>query len=99
MGIPCGAKIDGNDMPGKIRYDIAARYTAIGMEFALCVGLMLWAGMWLDEKMKTSPVMMLAGLILGFAAGLYWLIKQARQARRDLESMKADGRDCDDKAE
>lgn len=75
-------------MPVKIRYDIAMRYTAIGTEFSVCIGMMLWAGMWLDKKLGTSPVMMLLGFIIGFAAGLYWLIKQARQARKDIEKMK-----------
>lgn len=77
-------------MPVKIRYDIAVRYATIGTEFSVCIGMMLLAGMWADGKLGTSPVLMLAGFVIGFAAGLYWLIKQARQAQRDIEAMKTD---------
>ncbi|HNX27455.1 MAG TPA: AtpZ/AtpI family protein [Phycisphaerae bacterium] len=83
----------------KIRYDIAARYTAVGTEFSLCVGMMLWAGMWLDGKLGTAPVMMLAGFVIGFAAGLYRVIKQARQARKDIEAMNRQNASPADKTE
>lgn len=83
----------------KIRYDIAFRYATIGTEFTVCIGMMLGVGMWLDSKFKTSPVLMLSGFFLGFAAGLYWLIKQARLAQKDIETMMTDKSDTADKTE
>jgi len=43
------------------------------MQLAITVGLGVWAGLWADGKLGTSPILVIAGTFLGFAAGFYSL--------------------------
>ena len=58
------------------------RFASAGLEFALTFGMMLAAGFWLDRRLDTLPGFMLLGGTIGFAAALYRLLRQARQARQ-----------------
>jgi F0F1-type ATP synthase assembly protein I len=55
------------------------RYSSLGVEFTLTFLLPLGVGFWLDGKAGTRPGFMLLGGAVGFAVGLWRLIKQARQ--------------------
>jgi len=57
------------------------RYLAFGTEFALTIGLMLAGGLWLDNKTGMLPLFTLVGACVGFALGLYLLIRRARAAK------------------
>jgi len=50
-------------------------YGAVGIQLALAVIAGLFLGHYLDNKWGTAPWLMLAGLTLGFAGGLYNLIR------------------------
>lgn len=54
-----------------------------GIEFLTAVGLFVLVGWWLDGKWNSFPWLTLAGAAVGFAAGLYLLIKAAGNAFRD----------------
>jgi len=43
----------------------ALRLVGVGWYVALCIGLGVGGGVWLDGKFDTSPVLTLAGLFLG----------------------------------
>ena len=54
-----------------------------GIEFVTAIGAFLLLGWWLDRKWNSFPWLMIVGAAVGFAAGLYLLIRAARNAFRD----------------
>ncbi len=56
----------------------ASRITALGFEFALPAFL----GDYLDRRWGSGPVGLLAGMALGFAAGMVHLLRIARDASK-----------------
>jgi F0F1-type ATP synthase assembly protein I len=78
-----------------------AKLTSVGIEFSLSVLLGLLGGRWVDEKLGTSPWLMIVGLLLGVSAALRSLIRTARQANHESQSRPRDagdghGNDTDD---
>ncbi len=59
------------------------RYLAIGLEMAIGVGLGVYVGSWLDKKYNWSPWGVLIGTVLGFAGGMYLLIKEGIRANKN----------------
>ncbi len=57
--------------------------SGIGIEFIVAVCLFGGIGWWIDHKAGTFPWLMLVGCGLGFAVGLYMLIRAAKQMFRD----------------
>ena len=55
----------------------------IGLEFIASVLVLGWLGWFLDGRWGTTPWLMIAGGALGFAAGLWMLIRTAKQAFKD----------------
>lgn len=56
-----------------------SRYAMAGVEFIGTFGAMLALGIYLDQRMHTNfPGFTLGGALLGFAAALYRLIREAR---------------------
>jgi len=51
--------------------------TQLGLQFALAVCLFGLLGWWADTKLATFPVLTIIMLFIGFAAGLYYIIKAA----------------------
>lgn len=56
-------------------YRDAAPYLALGVQLAATVVITFYAGKWADGLLGTSPWLMILGLILGAAAGLYNFFK------------------------
>jgi len=58
---------------------------AIGMEFVVAILLFGGIGWWLDGdgRLGTRPWLMVAGFGVGFAVGLWMLIRAANKAFRD----------------
>lgn len=50
-------------------------YGAVGFQLAISVIACLWFGNWLDEKLSTAPWLLFLGLLFGFAAGFWNLIR------------------------
>ena len=57
------------------------RYSTVGMEFTLTFLSLLGGGVWLDKRIGTMPVYTLLGGGLGFAAGLYRLLRRVHEIR------------------
>lgn len=55
----------------------------IGLEFLTTIGVMGALGWYLDRRWNTFPWLMVAGIAIGFAAGLMIMIRSARQAFKD----------------
>ncbi len=49
--------------------------TTIGMEFAIAVLLGYYGGQYIDQRMATGPWFMLAGVLIGLAAGTVGVYK------------------------
>lgn len=68
--------------------------TTLGLEFATAEGLGVWAGYWLDGKLGTSPWLLVAGALAGFALGFYIILRAAKNmSRADGNLKKADKKD------
>ena len=70
--------------------------TTLGTEFAVSEIICAGAGYWLDQRFGTSPWLLVAGAVAGFALGLYQVIRGAgKMAKKNaiLEKVeKEDGR-------
>jgi len=59
------------------------QYLGIGLEMAVGVTLGYAVGWWLDRKFGWSPWGVTVGSLLGVAAGMYLLIKEALRMNKD----------------
>jgi F0F1-type ATP synthase assembly protein I len=57
------------------------RYSGVGLQFLISILLCLWAGSWLDGKTGLSPLFLVLGVFIGFAAGT-WAIYMDLFGRR-----------------
>ena len=56
---------------------LVARLLGVGWYVAICIVGGVWGGVWLDDRLGTSPLFLLIGLMLGIAiagAGMYWML-------------------------
>lgn len=53
----------------------AGAYTGYGLTWALSVLLFLLGGWWIDERLGTTPLMMIVGAFVGAGAGFYSLYR------------------------
>ncbi|MDE3056672.1 MAG: AtpZ/AtpI family protein [Bacteroidota bacterium] len=68
-------------------------FFTIGIQLALIVVAMFFVGRWLDGRLNTAPWLMIAGVMVGIAFGLYKFIqtvsevtrKEEQQSQRDLQ--------------
>lgn len=49
------------------------KYSQVGIQFFVAIGLCTFAGIWLDGKLGTVVLFTLLGLFFGFGAGFYGL--------------------------
>ena len=52
-----------------------APYLSLGIQLAATIVLMVFLGIWLDEKFSTSPYLTLVFSFLGIFTGMYHFIK------------------------
>ena len=64
----------------------AGEVLGVGLQFALSILLFLFAGRWLDSKLGTEPWLLLAGVMVGAAAGFYSLYRQLVIAPRERQA-------------
>ncbi len=50
-------------------------YLSLGLQLAITVTVMVFLGIWLDEKFDLSPVLTIVFAMLGVSAGMYNFIK------------------------
>jgi ATP synthase protein I len=56
--------------------------TSVGIELAVAVVIGIFFGMWLDKQLGTAPGMMIAWLVIGFAAGMRAVFRHVHAADR-----------------
>lgn len=54
----------------------AGKYAGIGIQFALSIVLFLYAGQWVDRRLGTTPIFLIAGVFLGATAAFYSIYKR-----------------------
>jgi F0F1-type ATP synthase assembly protein I len=71
----------------------AGEVMGVGLQFAGAILIFLFLGRWLDEKLGTSPWLLLIGVMVGAAAGFYSLYRQLVLVPRERERRrKEEGR-------
>lgn len=66
------------------RQTVAARWSAMGIQFVVSILIGYWAGGWLDEKFDKAPWFAMAGIFLGMAAAIYDMVVLTRKSVRAL---------------
>jgi ATP synthase protein I len=65
------------------RWEAALRFIGVGWFIAISILLGVWGGLWLDEKLGTSPIMVIVGLILGLVVAFYGVYRMLLPLMRD----------------
>ena len=53
----------------------AGVYIGSGFQFAAAIAAGLFAGWWLDAKLGTSPLLLIAGCLAGAVSGFWYLVR------------------------
>lgn len=64
-------------------FRVAGPLFGSGIQLAAAVAVFFFAGRWLDEKLGTSPWLMLLGALLGAGGGMYKFIRTAIDVGKD----------------
>jgi ATP synthase protein I len=60
------------------RWVVALRLTGVGFYIGTCILLGIFAGRWLDGKLNTEPLFMIAGLLFGLILAIYGVYQMLR---------------------
>lgn len=52
-----------------------AKYSDLGIRFALSIVIFLFIGKWLDRQLGTMPLFLVLGVLLGASAGLFTIYR------------------------
>lgn len=63
----------------------ASDFAGIGLQFAVSIVLFVFAGQWLDRRLGTGPIFLIAGAFLGAGGSFYSMYRKlmAAQAKDD----------------
>ena len=73
---------------GMSRWIAALRLTGVGFFIGGCIVLGVFGGFWLDNRLDTKPVFIIAGLVLGVVVavyGVYQMLLPLMHNRSDKE--------------
>lgn len=62
----------------KTAYRAFGLVTAIGADLVGCILGGLYLGKWIDSKVGTTPFLMVLGILLGLAAGIFGIFQMTR---------------------
>ena len=57
-------------------------YAGVGLQFALAIILFLFLGQWVDRKLGTAPVFLLAGVFVGGGGAFYSMYRRLSAAQK-----------------
>jgi len=79
-----------NKEPKKSDY---LRYSSLGFQMAITIGLFAWLGNYLDEKYQTEdPYYSIACILFGIAVALYQVIREVISLSKDNEDPKKESK-------
>jgi Putative F0F1-ATPase subunit (ATPase_gene1). len=61
----------------------ASGLATLGFQFAAAIVVFLFAGQWLDKKLGTSPLFVIAGVFLGGGGAFYRMYRKITARERD----------------
>ena len=59
-----------------------AEFAGIGLQFALTILVFVFAGVWLDRRLGTSPWLVIVFVFVGSAAGVFSMYRKVTAAQR-----------------
>lgn len=68
---------------GEKRSGSEGSMAGLGIQFVITVMVFLFLGQWLDRRLGTTPWLLLLGVLLGAALGMWNMVRAARQAEKD----------------
>lgn len=71
------------------KWGVALRVTGVGFYVGGSIVLGVFAGLWLDSKLNTAPILVIVGLLLGLVVAFYGVWKMLLpfiDKKRDKES-------------
>jgi len=72
------------------KWGVALRVTGVGFYVGGSIVLGVFAGLWLDSKLNTAPILVIVGLLLGLVVAFYGVWKMLLPfigKKRDKESI------------
>ncbi len=67
---------------GAERMVSGTEFAGIGLQFALTILVFVFAGVWLDSRLGTSPWLLLVFVFVGAAGGFYSMYRRVTAAQR-----------------
>ena len=68
--------------PGLTGAGSAASFAGLGIQLVAFILLFLYLGQWLDKKLGTDPLMLILGVFVGAALGIYNMYHMLTDAQR-----------------
>jgi F0F1-type ATP synthase assembly protein I len=63
-------------------------YAGVGLQFALTIVAFMFAGMWLDRALGSSPWLLILFVFGGASAGFYSIYRKLMAAQRRADEMR-----------
>ena len=70
-----------SEKPGKDELNISS-FAGVGLQFAISIVAFLFLGQWVDRKLGSSPVFLLAGVFIGGGAAFYSMYRRLTAAQK-----------------
>jgi len=64
-----------------------AEFAGVGLQFAATIVAFMFAGIWLDRRLGTSPWFVILCVFLGAGTGFYSIYRKLMSAQRRSDSM------------
>jgi F0F1-type ATP synthase assembly protein I len=75
----------GENRPSRGSPVSGAELAGIGAQFALTILVFVYAGIWLDRRLGTSPWLLLTCVFLGAGGGIYSMYRRVTASQRDAK--------------
>jgi ATP synthase protein I len=69
-------------------------FAGVGLQFALSIVVFMFAGMWLDRALGTSPWLLILFVFVGASAGFYSVYRKLMDAQRRADEARRAERDA-----
>jgi F0F1-type ATP synthase assembly protein I len=63
-------------------------YAGVGLQFALSIVAFMFAGMWLDRRLGTSPWLLILFVFVGAGGGFYSIYKKLTDAQKRADEAR-----------
>jgi ATP synthase protein I len=77
----------------KVAAPSLGEYAGVGLQFAFSIVAFMFAGMWLDRRLGTSPWLLILFVFVGAGAGFYSIYRKLMDAQRRADEARRAERD------